>query len=76
MTARAGAVLFSIVFEMEHGAEHIKQQAVAIRHAVHQVGPAQAGKARALAAALDVVVPDLFTLADFIAQGFCGVEGE
>ena len=30
----------------------------------------------ALAAALDVVVPDLFALADFIAQGFCGIEGE
>ena len=67
--------LFCIAFKVEHGAEHIKQQAVAIRHAVHEVGPAQTGKARALAAALDVVVPDLFALADFIAQGFCGVEG-
>jgi len=61
---------------VKHGAEHIKQQAVAIRHAVHEIGPAQAGKSRALAVALDVVLPDLLTLADFIAQGLCRVEDE
>ena len=69
-------MLIAIVFKVKHGAEHIKQQPIAIGHAVHKIGPAQAGKSRALAAAFYVVVPDLFTLADFIAQGLCRVEDE
>jgi len=69
-------MLIAIVFKVEDGAEHIKQQPIAIGHAVHKIGPAQAGKSRDLAAAFDVVVPDLLTLADFIAQGFCRVEDE
>jgi len=56
------AQAYAIIFKVKHGAEHIKQQPIVIGHAVHKIGPAQAGKARALAAAFYVVVPDLLTL--------------